>query len=285
MSAGRKTIRGLVAAAAEQLAEAGVETPETDARLLMQHVSGMSHAQVLMEGDTPVDASQAHLYHEAVARRLQREPVSRITGTRGFWKSEFRLSPETLDPRPDSETVIESALKYAVDIPKSVLDLGTGTGCLLLSLLLEWPGARGIGVDISMDAIATARYNAKNLGLEDRVDFVTGDWADYAANIEFDIVVSNPPYISAAEMADLAPEVAFFDPLTALLGGEDGLEAYRGIISRLPGWLKKGGWALFEIGHTQAKPVRELLAKAGFDVVQTVPDLSGSDRVVVARRR
>jgi release factor glutamine methyltransferase len=281
----QNSIRALVAAAAARLAAAGIETPELDARLLLQHVLGMSHTQVVMQGDEIVDDAGRHLFQAALARRLEREPVSRIVGRRGFWKSDFRLSAETLDPRPDSETLIEAALKYVVQPPAAVLDLGTGTGCLLLSLLQEWPQARGIGVDISPDAVDTARLNAQALKVEDRADFVTGDWAGYQPRqAGFDVVVSNPPYISAGEMTELAPEVALYDPLAALLGGEDGLEAYRSIISRLPQWLKKGGWALFEIGHKQGRPVRELLVKAGFDVIQTVPDLGGRDRVIVAKR-
>lgn len=279
----RQTLRAAIVQAALQLKQAGVETPETDARLLMQHAAQMSHAQVVMQGDTTLDANTQARFAQAIARRALREPVSRIIGKRGFWKADFFLSPETLDPRPDSETLIEAALKYQATAPARVLDLGTGTGCLLLSLLQEWPRAQGAGLDISADAIAVANKNARALGVSDRAHFSACDWKDYAPPALCDALVSNPPYIAPEEMETLEPEVALYDPLTALLGGHDGLEAYRSIIALMPRWLKKGGLAFFEIGRTQAGPVRELLARRGCAVLETVPDLAGHDRVIVAK--
>lgn len=277
------TIKDYIAAAKPRLEAAGVESPELDLRLLIQHVTSLSHPELLMNLNRMLTEAEVKGLEKALFRREMREPVSRIVGSRGFWKSDFRISPQTLDPRPDSETLIESALKYALPPPARVLDLGTGTGCLLLSLLQEWPQATGLGLDISAEAVATARENAAALGLASRVEFVEADWEKYESNESFDSIISNPPYIADAEIAGLAPEVSRYDPLAALAGGEDGLDCYRFIAGLMPRWLKKGGWAFFEIGHAQGSAVKSLLAEAGLDVINIVPDLAGSDRVVVAR--
>lgn len=277
------SIRNFITDARARLAAAGIENPELDLRLLVQHVMGMSHPELLMNLNRMLSEVEVKDLNDAVSRRASREPVSRIVGSRGFWKSDFRVSPQTLDPRPDSETIIEEALKRAAPPPRRVLDLGTGTGCLLLSLLQEWPQAVGVGLDISAEAVATARENAELLGLSSRVEFVESDWEKYAPNESFDSIISNPPYIADGEIDGLAPEVSLYDPRAALAGGEDGLDCYRSIAAFLPKWLKKGGWAFLEIGHTQANQVKSLLAEAGLDVINIVPDLAGSDRVVVAK--
>jgi release factor glutamine methyltransferase len=229
------------------------------------------------------DISQEQDLESVVCRRLAREPVSRILGTRDFWKSCFKLGKDTLDPRPDSETLIETALKYVPQGAHRVLDLGTGTGCLLLSLLQEWPAASGVGVDISEGATEIAKENAQDLGLDHRARFVTGHWESFQTDSPFDVLISNPPYITEAEIKTLAPEVAQYDPLRALSGGKDGLDCYRSIIKTAKNWLKPGGWLFFEIGHRQGKTVKDLLEQGGFHVLQTVPDLAGNDRCTVAR--
>lgn len=277
------TIKDFLATARPRLVDAGIENPELDLRLLIQHVTGMSHPELLMNLNRMLSEAEVKSLDAVLSRRAAREPVSRIVGNRGFWKSDFRLSVQTLDPRPDSETLIEAALKYTLPPPARVLDLGTGTGCLLLSLLQEWPQAGGVGLDISADAVATARENAALLRLSSRVEFVESDWEKYAPNESFDSIISNPPYIADGEIEGLAPEVSRYDPLAALAGGEDGLDCYRSIVARLPKWLKKGGWVFFEIGHSQGNAVKSLLAGAGMDVINIVPDLAGSDRVVVAK--
>jgi release factor glutamine methyltransferase len=268
----------------DRLEAAGIDKPDLDARLLAQHVLNISQVELLMNLNRMLSEDEVKALHAAIARREKREPVSRIIGRRAFWKSEFKITLQTLDPRPDSETLIEAALKAMPVPPARILDLGTGTGCLLLSLLTEWPKAQGVGLDISEEAVATARENARDLKLDQRAEFIATDWEKYAAPEPFDLVVSNPPYIAAHEIPGLAPEVAQHDPIAALAGGEDGLECYRSISMRLKKWLKPGGTVLFEIGHTQADAVKSLLAGEGMDVLHTVPDLAGSDRVVVARR-
>lgn len=265
------------------LVESGIENPETDIRLLMQHALGLSHAKFVSSLNRVLTDAEVKTLDGMIARRAQREPVSRIIGTRGFWKSEFKLSPQTLDPRPDSETLIEAALKYSDVPPATILDLGTGTGCLLLSLLQEYPKATGLGIDISEEAAATARENAVALNLADRASFLAADWNDWQASAPFDLVISNPPYIAPDEMAGLEPEVTQYDPVTALVGGDDGLECYRSIAALLPRALKKGGLVVLEIGHMQAEAVKSILALSDIAVIQTLTDLGGSNRAVVAR--
>lgn len=264
--------------------EAGIETPTVDAWLIVEHVTQWNRAELLAKSkDLLTEAQEKHLV-DAIARRVKREPVSRIVGHRGFWKSDFKVTPQTLDPRPDSETLVETALKTLVPPPKTILDLGTGTGCLLLSLLLEWPEATGVGVDISKEAVETAHENAAALGLAGRAKIVESNWEKFESNESFDSIISNPPYIARGEISKLEPEVANYDPRAALEGGEDGLDCYRALALLVPKWLKRGGFAFFEIGFDQKEAVKSILAKAGLDVIQTVPDLAGNDRVVVARR-
>lgn len=277
----------------------GMDTPILEARLLLQHVLNKSHERLLLDSKEVVNDDQLKTLSDLTARRVAGEPISRMTGMRGFWKYDFKISPETLDPRQDSETVIEAALKLSPSLVQKVqsidpawkpdfkdvrvLDLGTGSGCLLLSLLGEWAGAKGVGLDISAGAIATANENGMRLGFADRATFLAMDWNAYTPENQFDIVISNPPYIAESERAGLADNVLQFDPPAALFAGEDGLDAYRSIIALLPKFLKTGGWVLFEIGHKQAEAVTNMLAKAGFGMLQTFPDLAGNDRVVVAK--
>lgn len=277
----------------------GMDTPILEARLLLQHVLNKSHERLLLDSKEIVNDDQLKTLSDLTARRVAGEPISRMTGMRGFWKYDFKISPETLDPRQDSETVIEAALKLSPSLVQKVqsidpawkpdfkdvrvLDLGTGSGCLLLSLLGEWSGAKGVGLDISAGAIATANENGNRLGFADRATFIATDWSAYTPENLFDIVISNPPYIAETERAGLADNVLQFDPPAALFAGEDGLDAYRSIIALLPKFLKTGGWVLFEIGHKQAEAVTNMLAKAGFGMLQTFPDLAGNDRVVVAK--
>ncbi len=316
------SLKDFIAGAQDRLAAAGIENPGLDVRLLVQHVLGWPQAKLLTSLNYILSEAEAKDLNAAINRRLKREPVSRIIGHRGFWKSEFRITPQTLDPRPDSETLIEMALKLVRPEPSAILDLGTGTGCLLLSLLIEYPNATGVGIDISEEATATARENAAALDLAERAQFVATGWENYAVGLPlpahagrgrgerdcpassgsgqslsptlsrderrggcmFDLVISNPPYIAQGEMEDLSPEVAQYDPRAALVSGPEGLECYRSIASRLNNWLKPGGWALFEIGHTQGEAVKSILAQAGMIMIQVVPDLAGSDRVIAARR-
>jgi release factor glutamine methyltransferase len=219
-----------------------------------------------------------------VHRRLAREPVSRIVGARAFWGRMFRVSPATLDPRPDSETLVAAALEVVAGRAVRILDLGTGTGCLLLSLLAELPGASGVGVDISAEALLVARENARDHGLSERSEFLEGDWGRGLLE-PFDLIVCNPPYIRQEDLVRLQPEVTNFDPALALDGGPDGLAAYRSLLRHLPP-LAPAASILFEVGAGQSAAVAGML-QALFNgspeaQIRSWPDLSGIQRVVGA---
>jgi release factor glutamine methyltransferase len=210
------------------------------------------------------------------------EPVSRILGAREFWGLTLEISPATLDPRPDTETLVEAALRLRREGQAvRVLDLGTGSGSILLALLSAWPEATGVGVDIVPEAVAVAARNAERHGLADRARFQIGDWG-IGLDGPFDVVVSNPPYITDAEMAVLAPEVANFDPARALRGGADGLAAYRAIASQLKSLIAADGVVLFEVGQGQAESVAAILTDHGFCQAAYAHDLAGVARVVSA---
>jgi release factor glutamine methyltransferase len=271
------------AAAVAALAAAGVESPRREARLILAHVAGRT-GDVLFPRDVELDAVGARAFARAVERRAAREPLSRILGRREFWSLPFRLGPAALDPRPDTETLVEAVLARLAGraAALSILDLGTGSGCIPLALLSELPAARAVGIDRSAAAAAIARENARALGLADRFAAVVADWDD-ALSGRFDVVVSNPPYIPSGEIAGLAPEVARHDPPAALDGGPDGLAAYRRIVPRLGALLKPGGLGALEIGCDQAPAVRHLLAAAGLEGVETARDLGGRDRCLLFR--
>ena len=273
-----------VRAATAELAAAGVETPALDARPLAADAFGLPLARILV-GSEDAPASGLATLRSALARRVAGEPVARILGRREFWGLEFTLAPETLAPRPDTETVVEAAIAL---IPKDIvaprlLDLGTGSGCILLALLSELPGAYGVGVDLSPGAAAAARANARALGLADRAGFFAGRWAD-ALGGDFDLVVSNPPYIESGDIAGLEREVRLHDPALALDGGPDGLDAYREIVMALPRQLRPEGVAVLEHGVGQGDAVAALARAAGLQVVEMRNDLSGRSRTISLRR-
>lgn len=255
-------IRQLFADISGRFREEGLASPELDARLILCHGCALTHEQFVAGPAHTVTGAEAIRITAMVNRRLDREPVSRILGMREFRGLPFALGPDVLDPRPDTETLVEAALECigqdGANNACSILDLGTGTGCILISLLHALPGARGIGVDISPGALAVARSNAKTLGVERRAQFLCSDW-DKEVDGTFDLVVSNPPYIPTSEIKQLEPEVSLFDPGQALDGGEDGLAAYRKLVPRIRRLLSPDGWVLFEVGAGQAEYVGRLL--------------------------
>jgi release factor glutamine methyltransferase len=273
-------------AAARLLREARIAAPELDARLLLCHAAGLTHEAYVAGINDALAPDAAARFGACVARRLAGEPVSRIVGVREFYGRPFRIDASTLDPRPDTETLIEAALDLAGgEAPLRLLDLGTGSGCILVTLLAELPRAGGVGIDKSLPALELARANAESLGVGVRARFIAGNWLE-AVQDTFDLVVANPPYLSAADMAGLSNAVGLHDPKDALYGGTDGLVAYRRIVPRLLKVLRPGGIALFEIGHTQAEAVSGLLAEAGL-ILEQGPwrDLAGRPRVVGGRAR
>jgi release factor glutamine methyltransferase len=284
-------VREAFVAAASALREAGIDTPELDARALLCHAASMSHeAYIAKACDRLAPAALARL-DRSIARRLQREPVSRITGTREFYGRLFAVAPHALDPRPDTETLIDAALALVQrngwrDRNLRLLDLGTGTGCILVTLLAELPNAKGIGTDRSQAALGLAAANAIRLGVASRAAFVAADWLDGIGG-EFDLVLSNPPYLATGEIAGLAPEVAAYDPKLALDGGPDGLDAYARIAAGAPAILAEGGRLLVEIGASQAAQVSAMFRAAGLALDRDhaiARDLAGRPRVVMAGR-
>ncbi len=258
------------------LRAAGIEEPGREARMLLAHALGCSATDLLRDRSAGVDTEG---FDGLLARRAGHEPMAFIVGTQGFWSLDFLVSPATLIPRADSEAIVEAAL--ALPAPDTVLDLGTGTGCLLLSILHERPAAFGIGIDLASDAAGLAQTNAVRLGLGGRAAFCCGDWAA-ALRGRFDLVVSNPPYIEASVIPTLMLEVAAHEPRRALDGGSDGLDAYRAIMAMLPDLLTSSGAAVLELGIGQGPAVASLAAAAGF-VASFHPDLAGVDRAIVLR--
>ncbi|MET0336329.1 MAG: peptide chain release factor N(5)-glutamine methyltransferase, partial [Caulobacter sp.] len=215
-------------AARNRLTEGGIDSPVIDARLLLEAAADASRLDIVTDPYRELTAAQVSTLDDYVERRLRREPVSHILGRKGFWKIMLRVTPDVLTPRPDTETVVEYVLRdFPEHAPWSVLDLGVGSGAILLAILAERPAATGLGIDVSEDALAVARDNAASLGLAGRVALVRGDWTWGLADANFDLVVSNPPYIAEAEIATLDPEVRDHEPHLALSGGADGLDAYR----------------------------------------------------------
>ncbi len=272
--------------------EAGIETAALDARLIVAAATGLSQEAVIAQAGERLNAEQTLLLEEMRRRRIAREPVSRIIGSRDFWGLPFTLNAATLDPRPDSEALVETALNIVKaegwsQAPLRILDLGTGSGCLLLALLSELPAATGVGTDIAAPALDAARENAARLGLADRADFIAADWLDGVQGA-FDLVISNPPYIPAPAIATLPPEVRC-DPVLALNGGESGLDAYRRIVPALAGAMREGGWVVLETGPRQAESVWHLLDQAGFRAGAAAPrvygDLAGRERGVAGKRQ
>ncbi len=265
-----------------RLRAAGLATPELDARLLVQGVTGASDIDMLREPGTRMSDEEEARLASFERRRLAGEPVSRILGMREFWGLAFAVTPATLDPRPDSETLVETALTLLRDAAAPrILDLGTGTGCLLLSLLHERSDAHGTGIDISDEALAVAASNAARLGLSPRASFRCGNWT---GGIEgrFDLVISNPPYIRRTDIETLDREVREHDPRLALDGGEDGLDAYRALGTAIPDVLTQTGHAVIELGEGQGEAVRAIFESAGMAVLRIVPDLFGVPRALVA---
>ncbi len=267
------------------LRQGGIESHDIDARLLLQAAAGLSPEDLILKASNDLNDNIRPKLEEMTARRLNHEPVSRILGQREFWGLPFKVTKDTLDPRPDTETLVEQSLK-ALEPHKNrslkIADLGTGTGCLLLSLLSELPDATGVGIDVSLSAIKVAEENARNLGLADRVVFKAQDW-NRVTETEFDWIVSNPPYISQAEMATLDKEVAGFDPHVALYGGRDGLGCYRELAGLLPKVLKPGGGAALEIGFLQAKAVCGIFDAVSLTIINVIKDLQGNDRCIIVK--
>lgn len=305
ISDSENTLYIIIASSIKRLTGTGIDNPQLDARLLCCHALGLDRAQLLSQSQRVLTKDEIAAIDSMITRREKRESVARIIGKREFWGLDFALNEATLEPRPDSETLVEAVLKriqdsgFGIREKISILDLGTGTGCLLLSLLHELPQATGVGIDINPRAVEQAQTNAQSLGLDRRAAFKTGSWltplsppprwegqgggSAAETNAErFDIIVSNPPYIPASDITDLMPEVRDHDPLLALDGGEDGINPYRLLIPQLKDFLNPGGIAAFEVGQGQAEQIADLFQQNGFTNTSTHKDLGGINRCVTA---
>lgn len=286
------TAGDIVRELAASFRDAGIASPMLDARLIVARACAIDAHRPLIQPDLCVSPAQLCDIRRCQERRLAHEPVSRILGSREFWGQKFAISPATLDPRADSETLVTACLDIArregwLNQPVRILDLGTGSGCLLLSLLHELASGFGVGTDISEAAIRTARENAKQLGVGERAQFVRTDWANGIDGC-FHITVANPPYIARTELDSLSPEVRLYDPMLALDGGDDGRDAYRAILASLAG---RAGvhtrWIVFEVGAAQCDAVIALMAEFGISLegsqILVERDLAGHRRCVCGK--
>lgn len=272
--------------AKQELEAAGIAGPVIDARLLVEAAAEATRTDIVTDPYRALTPEQEARLDDYLSRRARREPVSHILGRKGFWKIMLQVTPDVLTPRPDTETVVEYALRDFPDTaPWSVLDLGVGSGAILLAILAERPAARGLGVDVSEEALAVARENAANLGLAGRAAFLRGDWTQGLDEASFDLVVSNPPYIASEVIEGLEPEVRDHEPRLALEGGSDGLDAYRILAPEILRVLKPGGRFAVEIGYDQKEPVEALFRQAGAEGVQTIKDLGDRFRVVAGAKK
>ena len=271
---------------AQTFRAAGIDDADADARVLIGHALHLDRARLISQSDRVLEAREVNAISGLAARRLKREPVSRILGRKEFWSLALAITSDVLVPRPETETVVEGALDFVVRnglrMEKlRILDIGTGSGALLVALLNELPNATGIGTDISRAALEAAQINVAQFGFESRSSLIA---CDMAAGVQgqFDLVVSNPPYIARGEIASLAPEVRDYDPMMALDGGDDGLTAYRSISADAKRILAQGGRLFVEMGAGQEPAVRELFTNAGLVVGIARNDLAGTPRVLGA---
>jgi release factor glutamine methyltransferase len=284
---GGPSLGELLAEVRRRFADAGLDDPATEARILVAGLAGLSAAALVSQAATTLDPERVEAVRAAIGRRLAHEPVHRILGEREFYGLSLRLSPATLEPRPDTEILVDAVLPHAKTLARAhgdihILDLGTGTGAICLALLHECPKATGIGSDISAEALRTAAENAARNGLGERFQTIRSDWFDGIQG-GFHVIVSNPPYIASSVIATLAPEVTNFDPPAALDGGADGLDAYRVIARDAGRFLHRDGVLGLEIGYDQRVAVTTIFEGAGFFLVESVQDYGRNDRALLFR--
>jgi len=280
-----QSVAQTITEATNRLIAAGIGTARLDAELLLSYLLKCERL-ALLTFQTPVGTATESRFAQLLARRIAGEPVAYITGVQAFWQHDFHVNSYTLIPRQDTETLVELALKELADFPRPhILDLGTGSGCILLSLLAEIEDATGVGLDVSVEALEIARKNASSLGLGDQAAFLEGNWFDgLMSGQHFDCIVANPPYIPSKDIGGLMKEVRMHEPLSALDGGSDGLAPYQIIAQGAGGFLKPGGLLAVEVGIGQAGSVADFFAASGFGNVEISRDLPGIDRVVSARK-
>lgn len=263
------------------LSDYGSDCPDIEARLIIERHTGLELSDIIALPEQEIGCSEYSKIMGDLGERLTGRPLSRLYGEREFWGLSFDLSPETLDPRPDTERLVEIVLERSgAEAPNRILDIGTGTGCILISLLSEFDESFGVGIDFSFGALCTARRNAAKHHVESRARFINGSWIESVADRSFDLIVSNPPYVTNQIIDSLSVEVRNHDPILALDGGDDGLQAYKILIPTIKSVLKPGGTCLLEIGYDQADDVMRLSEIAGFALRCVHVDYSGNPRVV-----
>lgn len=282
----RTMVKDVLLPAVRTLQAAKIPSASLDVRLLLQHVLKLQSHSLLLDETHVLTRAQEQEFLALVEQRAARKPMAHLLGRREFWSLDFSVTDATLDPRADSETLIEAALQSGKSrsAPLRILDMGTGTGCLILALLSEFPAANGVAVDISEAALAVALANAEALSLKNRVEFIKSDWNHNVSGV-FDIVISNPPYIATDDIATLAPEVANYEPKLALDGGADGLDCYRVIISQLPQLLAKDGIAVLEMGFGQEEAIRKLVEEQPLMVASVRQDLGAVARAITIKHK
>lgn len=279
-----ETIKTLLSTAKQRLREAGIETDVLDATILLQKALNISRETLIKEPEKSVPNEVVVQFREMLARRINHEPIAYIVGKKEFYGRDFEVTSATLIPRPDSEVLIDAILKHLPKeekIPIRVIDLGTGSGCLLLTILAEIEGSSGVGVDISPEAILVAQKNAQKLGLAKRVEFRINDWRTDEIRDGFDVVISNPPYIKKNDISGLHPNVYYYEPHTALDGGLDGLECYRQLARVIAQILKPSGMVFLECGLGQHQDVVEIFNQQKFKLVSFEKDLAGINRCII----
>ncbi len=280
-----KILKSVYKEITSQLQKSGVDNPELDARIIISERTGFDWSDIITKPDCKISDYDYSKIQNDVKLRICGKPLSRIYGQREFWGLPFKISEDTLDPRPDTELIIDIVIKRIdKDSPMRILDLGTGSGCILISLLSEFPNAVGYGVDLSDNALKVAKENAILNHCKERIHFICGSWfeglrSNYS-NLKFDLIVSNPPYITNQVIPSLDKEVRDYDPILSLDGGDDGLQAYKVIFPQIKDFLNEGGFALFEIGYDQENDVMRLVEDAGFALRTVHHDLAGNPRVV-----
>lgn len=262
-----------------------IETAKLDARILLQHAANITVETIYLQPELEINEEIAKLYFSLIDRRANNEPVAKIIGKKAFWENDFIVNQHTLDPRPDSEVIISATLELFLNKNANLkfLDLGTGSGCLILSLLQEYKNSSGIGSDISSEALKVTQQNIKNLSLEDRIILIQQNWADSIIE-KFDLIISNPPYIPSEDIASLSKDVRLYDPLLALDGGEDGLDPYRYLAKQIFNILKKDAYAILEFGYGQGLYIKQIFENAGYIVHKILIDLAGIERAIIVRK-
>ena len=284
------TVLQLLKWAADYFKSHRIDPPRPIAEILLAHILGFNRVDLYIQYDRPLNLRELAAFKDVIKRRLRGEPVAYIVGERGFWSLDLHVTPDVLIPRPETEILVEKALEVLPEAgagePRKVLDLGTGSGAIVLALAMERPGHRFYAVDRSWTALTVAGKNARKYGLKETVHFVCADWFDGLAEKQngFDLIVSNPPYVRRADIDELAVDVSKYEPREALDGGPDGLDLIRILVRRAPTFVRPAGWLLFEIGYDQAEGVKRLMsATGGYEEIEVIKDYCGHDRVIRAR--